>query len=212
MTYGPEDGKVFVVDDDAAVRKSLGRLLSLAGRDVEMLASAEEFLQAAPHDGAACLVLDVRMPGLTGPELQKRLARDGREVPIVFITGHGDIPMGIKAMKEGAIDFLPKPFEERDLLSAVDRALDRDRRERVARTQLADARNRCATLTPREREVFALVTTGLLNKQVAAELGTMEKTIKVHRGRVMQKMRAGSLADLVRLAELLKLTSSERQP
>ena len=177
-----------------------------------MLVSAEEFLQAAPHDGAACLVLDVRMPGLTGPELQKRLARDGREVPIVFITGHGDIPMGIKAMKEGAIDFLPKPFEERDLLSAVDRALDRDRRERVARAQLADARNRCATLTPREREVFALVTTGLLNKQVASELGTMEKTIKVHRGRVMQKMRAGSLADLVRLAELLKLTSSERQP
>ena len=211
MTDGSEDGKVFVVDDDAAVRKSLARLISVAGLDVETLASADAFLKAAPHEGPACLVLDVRMPGLTGPELQERLAREDCAIPIVFITGHGDIPMGVNAMKGGAVDFLPKPFDERDLLSAIDHALARDRHERVTRRQVADARSRYATLTPREREVFALVTTGALNKQVAAQLGTREKTIKVHRGRVMEKTGASSFADLVRLADLLKLTSSERQ-
>ena len=208
LNDGSAADKVFVVDDDAGVRKSLARLISLSGRNVETLASAEAFLEVPPHDGPSCLVLDVMMPGLTGPELQKRLARDGRAVPIVFITAHGDIPMGIRAMKEGAVDFLAKPFEERDLMAAVDQAIDHDRRARITRRQVADARTRYATLTPRERQVFALVTTGLTNKRVGDRLGTSEKTIKVHRGRVMEKMSAGSFADLVRLAEMLDVTSS----
>jgi FixJ family two-component response regulator len=208
LNDGSAADKVFVVDDDAGVRRSLARLISLSGRNVETLASAHEFLDSDPHNGPACLVLDVIMPGLTGPELQTRLARDGRAVPIVFITGHGDIPMGVRAMKEGAVDFLAKPFEERDLLAAVDQALDHDRRTRLSRRQVADARTRHATLTPREREVFALVTTGLTNKRVGVRLGTSEKTIKVHRGRAMEKMGAASFADLVRMAELLDVTSS----
>ena len=187
MTDGGGDVKVFVVDDDASVRKSLARLIAVAGWKVETLASADEFLERAPHDRPACLVLDVRLPGLNGLELQERLARDDGDIPIVFITGHGDIPMGVRAMKAGAVDFLPKPFEDEALLEAIGRAIERDR-------QIRPIRARLESLTPREREVFALVVRGMLNKQFAGHLRITEKTVKVHRARVMEKMRADSLA------------------
>ena len=201
MTDGGGDVKVFVVDDDASVRKSLARLIAVAGWKVETLASADEFLERAPHDRPACLVLDVRLPGLNGLELQERLARDDGDIPIVFITGHGDIPMGVRAMKAGAVDFLPKPFEDEALLEAIRRAIERDR-------QIRPIRARLESLTHREREIFALVVRGLLNKQVAGHLGITEKTVKVHRARVMEKMRAESLAELVKLSQKLEFRTN----
>ncbi len=203
MTDGGGDVKVFVVDDDASVRKSLARLIAVAGWKVETLASADEFLERAPHDRPACLVLDVRLPGLNGLELQERLARDDGDIPIVFITGHGDIPMGVRAMKAGAVDFLPKPFEDEALLEAIGRAIERDR-------QIRPIRARLESLTPRERDVFAFVVRGLLNKQVAGHLGITEKTVKVHRARVMEKMRAESLAELVKLSQKLEFRTNRR--
>lgn len=192
---------IFVVDDDASVRKSLSRLLKSAGHAVEAFASASEFLQREHYEGVGCLVLDVQMPGLNGIELQRALMQKDYFLPIIFITGHGDIPMGVRAMKSGAVDFLPKPFNDDVLLKAVDQALARCRQERITRAEVADIRSRLATLTPREHEVLQHVVTGKLNKQIAADLGAAEKTIKVHRGRVMQKMKVQSVAELVRIAE-----------
>jgi FixJ family two-component response regulator len=192
---------VFVVDDEATVRKSLVRLLKAAGFRVETFASAGEFLHRPADDAPACLILDVQMPGLNGLELQRVLADANRILPIIFITGHGDIPTSVRAMKAGALDFLSKPFDEKDLLLAIQRALetaDVQLRERGAGDEV---RRRLATLTPREHEVLLQVITGHLNKQIADTLGAAEKTIKVHRGRVMQKMQAESVADLVRLCE-----------
>lgn len=197
---------VFVVDDDFSVRRSLARLLKSAGHQVETFASAGEFLSCNRLDHSpACVVLDLRMPGLTGMDLQTRLNAIESLLPVIFISGHGDIPTSVRAMKEGAVDFLPKPFDDTQLLDAVERALQRNIRDRSMRTQLAEIRERFATLTPREQEVMAQISTGKLNKQVADELGTVEKTIKVHRARVFEKMQVASLAELVPLAEKLGL-------
>ena len=192
---------VFVVDDDPAVRKSLARLMASAGYAVETFASAREFLARELHAGPCCLVLDVRMPGLTGLDLQQALAAAGRRMSIVFLTGHVDVPMSVKAMKGGAVDLLTKPVDDKDLLGAIDRAMAKDAQERGAAAHVAEIQERVKTLTPRETEVFALVVTGMLNKQIAAQLGVGEKTVKVHRARVMEKMQAGSVAELVRLAD-----------
>jgi RNA polymerase sigma factor (sigma-70 family) len=201
------DPIIFVVDDDASVRKALKRLLTTAGLTVETFASAQEFLDRPRYDGPRCLVLDVRLPGLGGLDLQSQLTATNLRLPIIFITGHGDVPMSVRAMKAGAVDFLTKPFNDQDLLDAIQLAIERDRQIKQQRADVAEIHERVGTLTPREREVFALVVTGMLNKQIAAELGTSEKTIKVHRARVMKKMQAGSLADLVRLAERVGVTS-----
>ena len=198
----PETPDVFLVDDDPSVRRALARLIKSAGHQVQTFASAQEFLGTrAGGEKAACLVLDVRMPGLTGIELQRQLQTLNRNVPIVFMTGHGNIPMTVQAMKAGAVDFLPKPVKDTDLLRAIEQALARALRDRAERSKLEHVRERVERLTPREREVMVLVVRGLLNKQIAFELGTVEKTIKVHRARVMEKMQVDSLADLVRLAE-----------
>jgi FixJ family two-component response regulator len=198
----PETPDVFLVDDDPSVRRALARLIKSAGHQVQTFVSAREFLQTgAAAQEAACLVLDVRMPGLTGIELQRQLQTLNRNVPIVFMTGHGNIPMSVQAMKAGAVDFLPKPVKDTDLLRAIEQALARAVRDRAERNELEDVLERVEKLTPREREVMVLVVRGLLNKQIAFELGTVEKTIKVHRARVMEKMQVDSLADLVRLAE-----------
>ncbi|HLY37098.1 MAG TPA: response regulator [Candidatus Binatia bacterium] len=203
------DGTVFVIDDDASVRRALGRLLRSAGLTVRALPSAEEFLADPPDDGPSCLVLDVSMPGIGGLDLQQRLRAVGRDRAIVFLTGHGSVPKGVCAMKAGAVDFLQKPFDAPVLLDAVRRALERDRVERAARERHDRIRERFELLTPREREVLALVVTGLPNKLVADRLGTSEKTIKVHRGRVMAKMRAQSLAHLVRLADRVGIRGTD---
>ena len=192
---------VFVVDDDPSVRKSLTRVLTATGYAVEAFASAREFIARAPFSGPCCLVLDVRMPGLTGLELQEALAGADHRIPIIFITGHGDISMSVKAMKRGAVDFLTKPYDIESLLEAVDRALTKDIQDLGEEGETAEVLERVKLLTPREAEVFALVVTGLLNKQIAGTLGIGEKTVKVHRARVMEKMRAGSVAELVRLAD-----------
>ena len=192
---------VFVVDDDPSVRKSLTRVMTSAGYAVEAFASARDFLAREPCVGPCCVVLDVRMPGLTGLELQEALARKGHRVSIVFITGHGDISMSVKAMKDGAVDFLTKPFDVEQLLEAVHRALTKSITDLGTEGRTAEVLERVKLLTPRETEVFALVVTGMLNKQIAGELGIGEKTVKVHRARVMEKMQAGSVAELVRLAD-----------
>jgi FixJ family two-component response regulator len=192
---------IFVVDDDPSVRKSLTRVMTSAGYAVEVFESAREFLGRAPFAGPGCLILDVRMPGVTGLDLQEALAGAGHRMPIVFITGHGDISMSVKAMKGGAIDFLTKPFDVESLLEAVRRALTKDLKARGDESRTAEVLERVKRLTSRETEVFALVVTGLLNKQIAGELGIGEKTVKAHRARVMYKMRAGSVAELVRLAD-----------
>jgi FixJ family two-component response regulator len=192
---------VFVVDDDPSVRKSLTRVVTSAGYAVEAFASAREFLAREPFVGPCCVVLDVRMPGLTGLDLQEALAGAGHRMPIVFITGHGDISMSVKAMKGGAVDFLTKPFDVENLLDAIQRAVTKDVKDLGEEGRTAEVLERVKQLTPRETEVFALVVTGMLNKQIAGELGIAEKTVKVHRARVMEKMRAGSVAELVRLAD-----------
>lgn len=192
---------IFVVDDDPSLRKSLTRALTSSGYAVEAFASARDFLAREPFRGPCCVVLDVRMPGLTGIELQETLAGTGRRMPIVFITGHGDISMSVKAMKDGAADFLTKPFDLEQLLDAVSRAVTKHVRDLGDEGRVAGVRERVAQLTPRELEVFALVVTGMLNKQIAGALGIVEKTVKVHRARVMEKMQAGSVAELVRLAD-----------
>jgi FixJ family two-component response regulator len=192
---------IFVVDDDPSVRKSLTRVMTSAGYAVEAFASARDFLAREPVVGPCCVVLDVRMPGLTGLDLQETLARAGHRMPIVFITGHGDISMSVKAMKDGAVDFLTKPFDVENLLDAVQRAVAKDVKDLSAEGRTAEVVERVKLLTPRETEVFALVVTGMLNKQIAGALDIAEKTVKVHRARVMEKMRAGSVAELVRLAD-----------
>ena len=188
---------MFVVDDDASVRGALARLLHSAGYQTEIFASAESFLAQSRVDAPGCILLDVRMPGLNGLELQEALAAADRLLPIVFITGHGDVPMSVRAMKAGAEDFLPKPFDDEELLKAVAQALNKSQREQNERTEVANIRRRLSSLTPREREVLCHVVAGQLNKQVAADLSIAEKTIKVHRARVMEKMGASSLAGLV---------------
>ena len=206
----PATPDVFLVDDDPSVRRALARLIKSAGHEVQTFASAQEFLGTrAGGEEAACLVLDVRMPGLTGIELQRQLQTLNRNVPIVFMTGHGNIPMSVQAMKAGAVDFLPKPVKDTDLLRAIEQALARAVRDRAERNELEDGRERVERLTPREREVMVLVVRGLLNKQIAFELGTVEKTIKVHRARVMEKMQVDSLADLVRLAEKVGIPAKQ---
>jgi RNA polymerase sigma factor (sigma-70 family) len=197
------DAIVFVVDDDGAMRQSLKNLIGSVGLRVEAFASAQEFLRSKLMDVPACLVLDVRLPGLSGLDLQKRMADAGIEIPIIFITGHGDIPMTVQAMKAGAVEFLTKPFRDQDLLDAIQQALERDRMARKQRAEINELHNRLDSLTPREREVMGLVVAGLLNKQIAGELGTSETTIKIHRHQVMEKMGAGSLAELVRMADRL---------
>lgn len=192
---------VFVVDDDPSVRKSLTRLLESSGYAVEVFASGREFLARAPSPGPCCLVLDVRMPGLTGLELQEALTAGGRRMSIVFVTGHVDVPKSVQAMKSGAVDLLTKPVDAEDLLAAVERCLAKSAQELSAEARVSEVRQRVKLLTAREMEVFALVVTGMLNKQIAAALGIGEKTVKVHRARVMEKMRAGSVAELVRLAD-----------
>jgi FixJ family two-component response regulator len=199
----PDNRVVFVVDDDASLRESLKDLIGSVGLRVEAFASAQEFLRSKRPDAPACLVLDVRLKGLSGLDLQKRMIEGRIDIPIVFITGHGDIPMTVQAMKAGAVEFLTKPFRDQDLLDAIQQALERDCKARERRAEIADLRSRFDSLTPREREVMALVAAGLLNKQVAGELGTSEASVKVHRQHMMEKIGADSLAELVRMADKL---------
>jgi FixJ family two-component response regulator len=209
---GAEEPVVFVVDDDASVREALSNLFRSVGLRVEVFGSAPEFLQSKLPDVASCLILDIRLPRLSGLDFQVDLSRAGIHIPIIFMTGHGDIPMTVRAMKAGAVDFLTKPFRDQDMLDAVTTAIERDRISRDEARALSSLHARFATLTPREREVMAQVTAGRMNKQIAAEIGIAEITVKIHRGHIMRKMAAKSLPDLVRMAEMLGIGSASGGP
>jgi RNA polymerase sigma factor (sigma-70 family) len=196
---------VFVIDDDPSVRSSIKILLESVGLEVEVFGSAKEFLPRRPANRASCLVLDVRLPGVSGLDFQRQLAEAKINIPIIFISAHGDVPMTVRALKAGAIEFLTKPFRDQDLLDAVHVALERDRARRQREGEIATLRERFESLSPREREVAAMVVSGMLNKQIAAEIGTSENTVKAHRSRAMEKMQAQSLADLVKMIERLKI-------
>jgi FixJ family two-component response regulator len=200
---------VFVVDDDASIRNALANLFRSVDLRTQLFGSAHEFFEAKLPDVASCLVLDIRLPGLSGLDFQTELAKAKIHIPIIFMTGHGDIPMTVRAMKAGAVDFLSKPFRDQDMLDAVATAIDRDRKRRQSEKASAELRAMFETLTPREREVMTFVTSGLMNKQIAAEMGLSEITVKIHRGHVMKKMGARSLADLVRIAEALGIRSPQ---
>jgi FixJ family two-component response regulator len=205
------NGTVLVVDDDPALRESVGRLLRSLGLETQLFASISDFLESDPPDGPACLVLDVRLPGKSGLDLQRELAAANRELPIIFVTGHGDIPMTVQAMKGGAIEFLTKPFRDQDLLDAIQLGLSRDRVRRENEKALATLRERFASLSPRERDIMIQVARGRLSKQIAGDIGIAEGTVKVHRSRAMQKMKARSLPELGRIADRLKLVPDEPQ-
>lgn len=201
---------IFVVDDDPSVRASMKLLLESVGFDVKTFVSAQDFLKSKIRKDLACLILDVRMPGISGLDLQERLVSEKAPLPVIFITGHGTVPMSVRAMKAGAVDFLQKPFEEQDLLDAINRAMSLQREKIAKRDEAAKLQQRIKALTSREYEVFALLVTGMANKEIAYKLGTSERTVKAHRAQVMEKLNAASLADLVRFAEKLKTLTSER--
>jgi len=203
---------VFVIDDDSAIRKALASLIRSVGLHVELFASAQEFLQAKRPRAPSCLILDVRLPGISGLDFQSALADANDPIPLIFITGHGDIQMSVRAMKAGAVEFLSKPFRDQDLLDAIHLALERDAARRNQEKEIAKMRERFEWLTPREREVLPLVVSGLLNKQIAAEIGTSETTVKVHRSQLMRKMGADSLPELVRMAEKLGISGTAPKP
>ena len=206
------DPIVFVVEDDSSMREALTDLITSVGFLVESFKSAREFLEHRRRDAPACLVLDVRLPGLSGLDLQRELVRTEAPIPIIFITGHGDIPMSVRAIKEGAVDFLAKPLRDQDLLDAIQHALEIDRAARRERTMVGGVRRRYESLTKREREVMRLVVSGMLNKQIAGELGSSEVTVKMHRGQVMRKMKAQSLVQLVRMSEKIGISSEAAPP
>jgi FixJ family two-component response regulator len=211
-TTGAEEAIVLIVDDDASVREALSNLFRSVGLQVKTFGSAHEFLQSKLPNAPACLILDIRLPRLSGLDFQADLAKADIRIPIIFMTGHGDIPMTVRAMKAGAVDFLTKPFRDQDMLDAVTAAIERDRNSRDEAKALADLQALFATLSPRERQVMTLVTAGLMNKQIAAEISLAEITVKIHRGNIMRKMGAKSLPDLVRMAELLGIGPSSGRP
>jgi len=203
------ESMIFVVDDDPSVRCAIERLIGTVGLQVQLFGSAREFLASKLPNVASCLVLDVRLPGISGLALQRQLVEANVQIPIIFITAHSDVPMTVRAMKAGAVEFLPKPFHDQDLLDAIHLALEKDRGRRQQETELTALRERFESLSPREREVVTMVVSGMLNKQIAAQIGSAENTIKVHRSRAMEKMQANSLADLVKMIERLQVSSGK---